>query len=118
MTPDGTFNPDAVRAFGETMERIRKAFTEVLAVGMNSGCDIELPNPFSPGDFFEVELNAANPQGFVIRKLDDPHLEWAREYVRALFKLVDIDPKEELVKLRDAGCTFGGAPVLSIVPKE
>ena len=32
-------------------------------------------------------------------------------YVRALFEAADIDPKAELVKLRDAGCTFGGVPV-------
>jgi hypothetical protein len=117
MNRDGTFNQDAVKAYGEAMSRICSAFMDALAVGMTGSGDIDLPDPNSPGEHFTVELNAADPEGFRVFNLDGSRLEWARSYVRALFKIAGINPLVELVKLRDAGCTFGGHPVLSVVKK-
>jgi hypothetical protein len=117
MNHDGTFNPDAVKAYSEGMRRICDAFRDALAVWQAGSGDIYLPDHNAPGEHFTVELNAADPEGFSICNLDGSRLEWGRSYVRALFKVVGIDPLAELVKLRDAGCTFGGTPVLSVVKK-
>ena len=117
MKRDGTFNQDAVKAYGDAMSWLCSAFRDALAVGMTSSGDIDLPDPNSPGEHLTVELNAADPEGFRIYNLDGSRAELARGYVRALFKVAGIEPLAELVKLRDAGCTFGGVPALSVVKK-
>jgi len=105
-----------------TMRRIYKAVAKVLAPSLGSGLELQLPAPWAPDEIITVELNAADPEGFAIgdfplgifltgESLTDVDLAHARTYVRALFEAADIDPKAELVKLRDAGCTFGGVPV-------
>jgi len=84
MNPDGTFNPDAVKAYGEAMNRICEGLADALAVRMTGVGDINLPDPNAPGEHFTVELNAADQEGFRIYNLDASRAEWARGYVRAI----------------------------------
>jgi hypothetical protein len=119
MNPDGTFNMETVDAMAKIMGRIREELAEVLMVSLDSSCDIRLPNPLAPGDYFTVDLNAAAAKGFKICDADDEDIGWLESYVEKLFEAAGIDPKEELVKLRDVGVTFGGVPVLNVVsPKD
>ena len=100
------------------MARIRGAFAEVLAVSQDASGDIVLPDPFSPGNYIIVELNARERNGFRVYGAEGRDLARLEAYVRSLFACAGIDPGAELGKLRDAGCTCGGAPVLSFVPKD
>jgi hypothetical protein len=114
MNRDGTFYEDAVKAYGEAMNRICECLADAARPWQAWSGDILIPNPFSPGTELVVDLNAADPEGFTVLGDD---ADRARVFVRWLFAHAHIDPLAELVKLRDAGCTFGGVPVLSVVKK-
>jgi hypothetical protein len=113
MTPNGTFDEKAVRAYCETMNRIRQRIARG-AICQDSAGDLLLPDPYSPY-WVKVELNAKSKSGFCIESEGGDPGGRLEIWVQMLFKVAGIDPQEELVKLRDAGCTFGGAPVLDVV---
>jgi hypothetical protein len=117
MDNDGTFHPKAVEAYGKMMMGVFYALQDVLVIGQDGFGDIQLPDPNEPGAYFTVGLNAEDPDGFNLDiRPDDPKYGWTKDYVRRLFAAADVDPKALPIELCDAGCTFGGAPGLSVVP--